>query len=94
MTRAQLEMNTENIVVNGDVCCAYCGRKIKPDTEIDHHEVTEYYHCDCEDAKKEIYVRQERKKIMDEYRRNIEWLDSQYPKPKFKAEKRDILIKI
>lgn len=38
------------------VYCAYCGKEIQPDSEIDHGEVRDYYHCDCEDALKEIEI--------------------------------------
>lgn len=92
MIRANLEMNTEHIVVNKEYYCAYCGKKIEPDTAIDHYDETHYYHCDCEDAKKEIFIRREKERITNEFKKNIMELESQQPKKRYDVEKREVLI--
>ena len=92
MIRAKLEMNTEHIVANNECYCAYCGKKIEPDTEIDHREETHYYHCDCEDAKKEIFIRKETERITNEFKKNIMELESQWPMIRYGVEKRDVLV--
>lgn len=87
MIYARLNYNTKHLNVDGKKYCAYCGQEIKPDTEIDHHETTEYFHCNCEDALKEIKVYQEIKKLRlesKEITKKIYELEEQYPKPLFK----------
>ena len=67
MIRANLSYDTKHfqtyrkegsVTVFDKAYCVYCGKEIQPDTEIDHHETCDYYHCDCEDAKKEIALQQ------------------------------------
>lgn len=94
MIYAKLNMNTEVIKIDGETYCAYCGKKVKPDTEIDHYETTEYYHCDCEKALKEIWVKQEIKKSTDEYKQKLIQLENQFPSIEYKVEKKDVLCKI
>ena len=90
MINAKLPYNTKSLKIDGKRYCVYCGQEIKPDTEIDHHETTEYFHCDCEDALKEIKIYQEIKKLQLENQnivRKIYKLEEQYPKPLFKLVK-------
>ena len=94
MIRAKLKMNTEHIVANKECYCAYCGKKIEPDTEIDHHKETHYYHCDCEDAKKEIFIMQEKERITNKFKKDMMELDNQWPEKKYDVEKREVLVEI
>lgn len=91
MIRAKLEIDTESIKVNGEIHCAYCGKKIEPDTEIDHGDRYEYHHCDCPDAKMEIYIKQEKKRITEEYKKSIMNLEEMMPKVKYQVERKDVL---
>ena len=90
MIYARLNYNTKHLNVDGKKYCAYCGQEIKPDAEIDHHETTEYFHCDCKDALKEIKISQDITKLKLEIN-NITYkifeLEKQYPKPHFKLTK-------
>ena len=86
MTHAQLSKNTRYIVRNGKVYCAYCGTKIEPDVEIDHHEETSYYHCDCADAIKELEIIA---KIQEKEREIVE-LRKTLPKIKYRVVKRTV----
>ena len=77
---AKLEYNTKNIELDGKKYCAYCGSEIKPDTEWDEHYDYSYYHCDCEDALKEIEIHEK----MVEVERELSNLRAMMPKPKYK----------
>ena len=79
MIYAKLPYNTKNIHCNHKVYCSYCGREIHPDTEIDHNEVCEYYHCDCEDAMTEIRIHKE----VETLKAQIKRLEAQYPEAKY-----------
>ena len=60
MISAKLEYNTKSIKTEGKVFCAYCGKEIHPDREIDEgYYDYDYYHCDCEDALKEIEIQKQ-----------------------------------
>lgn len=89
MIRAKLDYSTQFIGLEDGYYCVYCGKKIKPDTEIDHHEVTEYYHCDCEDALKEIEVHNNIERLKKELK---DWLNK-YPEPKYKIDTKRTLVK-
>lgn len=82
MISAKLQINTKFIYIDSNhVYCAYCGKEISPDTEIDHHEVTNFYHCDCPDALKDIEIQQE----INHHRAEIDKLSSSFPAPKYKV---------
>lgn len=84
-------MTTLNIRMDdGKIYCAYCGKEIPADTEIDHHEETNYYHCDCEDALEEIRIRRE----ITEHERQIVKLSNEMPEPKYQGMFRKVLEKI
>ena len=77
MIRAKLPYDTKHfqtyrkegsVTVFDKAYCVYCGKEIQPDTEIDHHETCDYYHCDCEDAKKEIALQQDIERLDRELR--------------------------
>ncbi|WQJ53438.1 MAG: hypothetical protein [Wendovervirus sonii] len=59
MINAKISKNTKNLFLNNKHYCAYCGKEILPDIEIDHGDRTEYYHCDCVFALKEIDIQSE-----------------------------------
>jgi len=59
--------------------CLYCGN----DIEQRYEEYEAYYECNCEDAKK-----------VREIKEKIKQLERTLPKYKFKAVKKDILIKV
>lgn len=86
MIRANLSRSTKHIILGGKAYCAYCGMKIEPDVEIDHHEETSYYHCNCADALKEIEI----DKKVAEKEREIRALRETYPKAKYTVTKRAI----
>lgn len=94
MIRAKIPQDTKHFTINGVVHCSYCGKEIQPDTEIDHHETCDYYHCDCKDAQKELWVRKECKRVTEECRKQLEDLGKQYPKEKFKAETVETIVSI
>ena len=80
MIRAKLEQNTCYLENDGKVHCVYCGNEILPDVEIDHGERTNYYHCQCENALKELKIKEEIKN----HELAIKNLMSIFPKPKYK----------
>ena len=90
MRRAKLEIDTEAIKVNGEIHCAYCGKKIEPDTEIDHGDTYDYHHCDCEDARLEIQLKNDIKFLDADYKRRRFELENRLPKRKYKVEKTEI----
>lgn len=94
MIRAKLEIDTRTVTVNGEIHCVYCGKKIEPDTEIDHHETYSYYHCDCEDAKKEIFIRQEKERLTEKFKQDMKDLDNQWSEEKYKVKNREVLVEI
>ena len=79
MMSANLSYNTLSIKHNGKVYCAYCGKEIEADLKIDGYDSYEYYHCNCEDAMKEIEVRKE----IEAAEREVCKLTAKLPKPKF-----------
>ena len=84
-------MTTLNIRMDdGKIYCAYCGKEIPADTEIDHHEETNYYHCDCEDALEEIRIRKE----IAEHERQIEKLRNMFPVPRYQSAVKIVIEKI
>ena len=88
MLCAKLPYNTQYIHHKGKVYCAYCGKELIEDNTTDHYEIVEqYYHCDCEDAKKEISIKQEIQKVTKEYDNKIYELKKSIPKRKYKSEK-------
>lgn len=87
MIRAKLERSTKNLNIDGVHYCAYCGKEIKPDSEIDHHEQTDYYHCDCPDALKEIEI----DRRLAELKKERVMLEEEMPRVKFAiVEKQEI----
>ncbi len=90
MIRAKLEYNTNHLNYYNKCYCSYCGKEIKADTEIDNHESFDYYHCDCEDALKEIELYKEIKKLEE---RIIE-LKSSMPKAKYGIVKKVLIEEI
>lgn len=79
MINAKLDYNTKSIKHNGKVYCAYFGSEIKHDTEIDGYDSWDYYHCDCEDALKEIEIANQIKEVEKEINR----LKGSMPKVKY-----------
>lgn len=82
MIRANLEYTTHNIILDECHYCAYCGKPIEPDVEIDHGDRTEYYHCNCENAMKEIGLMKEIKAYKDK----IRMLQAEIPKPRYESK--------
>lgn len=80
MIRAKRARNTRHFMHNGEAYCEYCGQKITPDCESDHYEVTEYYHCTCDDAIKQMDIED---KIKEIYRTQITPLRNSFPKIKY-----------
>ena len=84
-SRAKIEVDTAYLTLpNGERHCAYCGKIIEPDTEWDDYDKYEYFHCDCEDAKKEINLCLQLRKLDSEYFEKKKELELQFPKPKLK----------
>ena len=99
MIRATLDIYTKHLRANGKTYCAYCGKEINPDIEIDHGETTEYYHCHCEDALKEIEIKQKIKEIeqrISAYEAEMNHLTLSLPRPKYTTTTKTMikLIKI
>ena len=80
MMCAKIPYNTKHIKHNGEILCAYCCNKIEPDIEVDGYDSWDYYHCNCEDALKEIEIHNEIIKLEKE----IEKYKSFIPKAKYK----------
>lgn len=80
MIRAKKARNTKHFMHNGEAYCEYCGQKITPDCEIDHYEVIEYYHCDCDDAIKQMDIED---KIKEIYETQITPLRNSFPEIKY-----------
>lgn len=95
MSRAKIDINTRYLTFPlGERRCAYCGKVIEPDTEWDDYESYEYYHCDCEDAKKEIEISLQIRSVENEYIDKLRELKRQMPEPKYKAEMKTVLTPI
>ena len=92
MIRAKLEYSTKHFAFEKKAICSYCGKEIQPDSEFDHHETYTYYHCDCEDAIKEIEINNAILKKQQEIRE----LNSSMPKAKYKiiSIKKQVISKI
>ena len=86
MINAKLSYSTKNVDINNKKYCLYCGKEIQPDTEIDHHESYNYYHCDCKDALKEIKIRNE----IINLESKIRFVKQSLPKEKFAIKKEEI----
>ena len=72
---------------NGEAYCEYCGQKITPDCESDHYEVIEYYHCDCNDAIKQMDIED---KIKEIYRTQILPLRNSFPEVKYTLQTKTV----
>lgn len=95
MIRAKLEYSTKNLDLNQKKYCIYCGKEIESDSEIDHNEYTNYYHCDCEDALKEIEIHKKIMQLKEEIKlkeNEIKKLNDSIPKNKYAVIK--TLVKI
>lgn len=61
---AEIPYNTQHLDYKGKKICAYCGKELKQDESWDDGYPDEtFYHCDCEDAKKEIELQQKKYKL-------------------------------
>lgn len=94
MIHAKIERDTKFITIDGHNYCAYCGKEIKPDTEIDHYETYNYYHCDCPDALKQIKIEDEIKTLNIKHKKDLSVLEAQLPKLKFERITKTTLKKI
>jgi len=93
--RPKLDINTHYLdFPQGEKRCAYCGKVIKPDTEWDDYDSWEYYHCDCEDAQKEIKITLALRELEADYGKKKRELKESMPEPKFKAEFKTVLTEI
>jgi len=81
MVRANIEAFTQLIRIGDTRYCAYCGKEMKPDIEIDHGDRTDYWHCDCPDALEEIRIQRK----VDELEREARRLEETIPKPKYRV---------
>ena len=87
---AKLGLNTQHFVYGHKVHCAYCNKEIEPDSAWDDYDREDFYHCDCEDALKEIDIL----KQINQKKREIKSLEYQIPKIKYIVKKKDIIEKI
>ena len=87
MRWAKKARNTKHFMHNGEAYCEYCGQKITPDCESDYYEVTEYYHCDCNDAIKQMDIED---KIKEIYRTQIIPLQNSLPEIKYALETKTV----
>lgn len=78
----------------GEKRCAYCGKVIKPDTERYDYDHWDYYHCDCEDAQKEIKITLAIRELEADYAKKKRKLQESMPEPKYKAEMKTVLTEI
>ena len=78
-----LQMNTRALEINGHKFCAYCGEQIPFDEIWDKDtRISEYfYHCDCEDAKKEIEIKKKIRSLETE----IISLKRDFPREKYEV---------
>ncbi|WP_291567128.1 MULTISPECIES: hypothetical protein [unclassified Clostridium] len=56
------EINTKTVVICNNHYCYYCGKRIEPYTRYHDREEWTYYSCNCEQAKKELLMKDELKK--------------------------------
>ena len=77
---ARLPLDTRHIInpENNERYCAYCGKKIEAD--YDYEIDTNFYHCDCEDALKEIAIIEK-----------IGELGKEMPSPKYELTKKTVI---
>ena len=87
MRWAKKARNTKHFMHNGEAYCEYCGQKITPDCESDHYEVIKYYHCDCDDAIKQMDIED---KIKEIYRTQILPLQNSLPEIKYALETKTV----
>ena len=94
-SRPKLNINTHYLNFPlGEKRCAYCGKVINPDTEWDDYDHWDYYHCDCEDAQREIKITFALMELEADYERKKRELNESMPKPKYKAEMKTVLTEI
>lgn len=94
-----MKMDTRHISYNGKIYCAYCGKEIKPDCDYDHYDVDTYWHCDCDDALKEIEIAEDISKLKVEITLLTKDLNNRISelvksRPKVKYEVRTMITKI
>ena len=95
---AKLHYDTKTIIMNLDAhgynkkyFCAYCGKEVEPYTDIvDRYEECKFYHCDCPDAVKEHELQTQIEELNDK----IECIKLKFPKPKYKMETMQQVVKI
>ena len=92
MIKAKLQYNTKNIYHNKKCYCAYCGKEIPEDVECHPYSPVYFYHCDCEDAMKEIGIYNKIAKKQEE----IQELQRSIPKAKYQLTiiETEVLAKI
>lgn len=88
--RPKLGYNTQHFEHEHKIYCAYCCKEIKPDVAWDDYDEINYYHCDCEDALKEIELLKEIRNKKEE----IESLERQIPKRKYLSRKKWVIDKV
>ena len=74
--------------------CAYCGKVIERERVWDDYDHWDYFHCDCEDAQKEIEITLALRGLERDYEQKKRELEKSMPHPKFKAEKQTVLTEI
>lgn len=94
MIRAKLERSTKFIEMDGKYYCSYCGKELSADATLDHHENTLYFHCDCEDAVKQMEVEDKMKEVSTRFRLELIELESQLPKEKYGKVTKTLIEKI
>ena len=87
---AKLGFNTQHFEYDRKVHCAYCNKEIEPDSAWDDYDREDFYHCDCEDALKEIDIL----KQISKKKQEIKSLECQIPKRKYVVKKKEIIEKI
>lgn len=60
--------------------CSYCGKECQSRDEWDERDIVEtYYHCDCEDAQKEVEIRLEISRVLSNASSEVHDLRAKLP---------------
>lgn len=90
MISSRIARDTKCIELYGKHYCAYCGEELEAYREIDHYDVTEYYCCECDDAKLELKLQDE----IRELKYKISCIEYEFPKERYKITTKTILEEI
>lgn len=72
---------TKNFTIGNKILCSYCGKECKESLqEYDEYDFRLHYYCECEDAKKELEIKEEVLNVNNDARIKVIQLERELPK--------------